>query len=570
MRSDTQDTSSMHFDNVIELYQNAWRDNFDLPALTDYGESRGALTYGDMAAQIARLHLLMKHIGIRRGDKIALVGRNSASWVVVFMAAVTYGATIVPILHDFSHDDIQHIVTHSESRVLFVAENIYKHLDFEAMPGLCAVFLLESYSLANSRKVDGYSDAADAAAALDAEFENAYHGSFGPQDIKYDLSIPADHTAIINYTSGTTGFSKGVMLSLDNLAGNLAYGVRSKLHYRNSRALSFLPLAHAYGCAFDMVVPLAVGTHITLVGKTPSPRILLQAFAEVRPSLILCVPLILEKIYRRMIVPVLQKRHIRVALAVPGLRLTIYRLIRQRLVKAFGGEFEEVIVGGAPISREVEAFLHRIRFPFTVGYGMTECAPLISHTPWRRFSPASSGHVLDGIMEVAINSEDPENIPGEILVRGRNVMQGYYKESGLTADAISEDGWLHTGDMGTVDHDGGTIRICGRYKTMILGPSGQNIYPEAIEDRVNALPYVLESLVVERDGHLQVLVVPDADALERDNIMDEDERFKLFDAARVKLNGTLAPFERIDSVVVMPEEFEKTPKRSIKRYLYTA
>ena len=570
MLSDTQDIESKQFDNVIELYQNAWRENFALPALTDYGDSRGALSYGDMAAKIARLHILMKRAGIRRGDKIALVGRNSSAWVVVFMATVTYGATVVPILHDFSHDDICHIVQHSESRMLFAAGSIYRHLDFESMPGLCAAFSLEDFGLLAHRHIDGYADVSEVAATLDKAFDEAYPQGFGPDDISYDLSIPASHTAIINYTSGTTGFSKGVMLSLDNLAGNLAYGVRSNLHYRNSRALSFLPLAHAYGCAFDMVVPLAVGTHVTLVGKTPSPRILLQAFEEVRPSLILCVPLILEKIYKRMIVPVLNKRQIKTALAVPGLRLIVYGMIRKRLVKAFGGEFEEVIVGGAPISREVEAFLHRIRFPFTVGYGMTECAPLISHTPWRHFSPASSGHVLDGIMEVAISSEDPENIPGEILVRGRNVMQGYYKEPDLTADAISEDGWLHTGDMGTVDHDGGTIRICGRYKTMILGPSGQNIYPEAIEDRVNALPYVLESLVIEREGHLQVLIVPDTDALERDNIMDADERFKLFDEARVKLNGVLAPFERIDSVEIMPEEFEKTPKRSIKRYLYTA
>lgn len=570
MLSDTQDIASKQFDNVIELYQNAWRENFALPALTDYGDSRGALSYGDMAAKIARLHILMKRAGIRRGDKIALVGRNSSAWVVVFMATVTYGATVVPILHDFSHDDVCHIVHHSESRMLFAAGSIYKHLDFEKMPGLCAAFSLEDFGLLAHRHVDGYADISEVAATLGRAFDETYPQGFGPDDISYDLSIPASHTAIINYTSGTTGFSKGVMLSLDNLAGNLAYGIRSNLHYRNSRALSFLPLAHAYGCAFDMVVPLAVGTHVTLVGKTPSPRILLQAFEEVRPSLILCVPLILEKIYKRMIVPVLNKRQIKTALAVPGLRLIVYKMIRKRLVKAFGGEFEEVIVGGAPISREVEAFLHRIRFPFTVGYGMTECAPLISHTPWRHFSPASSGHVLDGIMEVAISSEDPENIPGEILVRGRNVMQGYYKEPDLTADAISEDGWLHTGDMGTVDHDGGTIRICGRYKTMILGPSGQNIYPEAIEDRVNALPYVLESLVIEREGHLQVLIVPDTDALERDNIMDADERFKLFDEARVKLNGVLAPFERIDSVEIMPEEFEKTPKRSIKRYLYTA
>ncbi len=356
------------------------------------------------------------------------------------------------------------------------------------------------------------------------------------------------------------------MLTLNNLCGNVVFGMESRLHYRGSRCLSFLPLAHAYGCAFDMLVPLAVGTHITLLGKLPTPKLLLKAFSEVRPNLIICVPLILEKIYRNKLRPVIEKKAISRLLSVPGVRNVIYRKIRNQLITALGGEFEEVIVGGAPLNREVEEFLHRIKFPFTVGYGMTECGPLISYTPWRKFIVGSSGRTLPGLMESRIDSADPANIPGEICVRGENVMKGYYKNPEATEAVLDRDGWLHTGDMGTRDPDG-TIYIKGRYKTMILTANGQNIYPEEIEAKLNNMPYVAESLIVERGKHLVALVYPDYEAMDRDNISTA-QLPPIMEQVRADLNARVAPYERIDDIRLIANEFEKTPKRSIKRYLY--
>lgn len=385
---------------------------------------------------------------------------------------------------------------------------------------------------------------------------------------KCAAQIPEETLAEINYTSGTTGFSKGVMLTLGNLGGNVRFGVRSRLHYRGSRALSFLPLAHAYGCAFDMLTPLATGTHITILGKLPTPKLLLKAFAEVKPNLIICVPLILEKIYRNKLRPVLDRPAIRRALKVPGLKTLVFRKIRNQLIEAFGGEFEEVIVGGAPLNREVEEFLQRIRFPFTVGYGMTECGPLISYTPWRQFIVGSSGRTLPSMESKIAGSPDPATVPGEICVRGENVMQGYFKNPEATEAVLDAEGWLHTGDMGTLSHDR-TIFIRGRYKTMILGASGQNIYPEEIEAKLNNMPYVSESLVVERGKHLIALVYPDYEAMDRDGIANE-KLPELMEQVRTDLNKLVAPYERIDRIQLIANEFEKTPKRSIKRYLYNA
>lgn len=392
-----------------------------------------------------------------------------------------------------------------------------------------------------------------------------YPHGYTAADIEYPL-IPADTVAEINYTSGTTGFSKGVMLTLNNLCGNVVFGIESRLHYRGSRCLSFLPLAHAYGCAFDMLVPLAVGTHITLLGKLPTPKLLLKAFSEVKPNLILCVPLILEKIYRNKLRPILDKTSTKRLLMVPGVRNLIYRKIRQQLISAFGGEFEEVIVGGAPLNHEVEEFLHKVKFPFTVGYGMTECGPLISYTPWRKFIVGSSGRTLPGIMHSKILSPDGERIPGEICVRGENVMKGYYKNPEATEAVLDSDGWLHTGDMGTRDSDG-TIYIKGRNKTMILTANGQNIYPEEIEAKLNNMPYVAESLIVERGKHLVALVYPDYEAMDRDHITNEMLP-KIMETVRTGLNKRVGPYERIDDIKLIANEFEKTPKKSIKRYLY--
>ena len=550
--------------HVLDIYEKSFQDNWALPALTDIG-SKEVLTYGEFARRIARMHLFFSQTGVQPGDKVALLGKNSATWVMTFMATITYGAAIVPILADFNPHDTQHIINHSEATVLFVSEPIWETLEFDEMPQLRAVVSLETHHVLAERPVEGKPSAEKIIRNLSRRFKSVYRNGFTARDIKYPR-VDKGQTAILNYTSGTTGFSKGVMLSYDNIMGNLGYGMQSKLHYCGSRALSFLPLAHAYGCAFDMLVPLAVGTKVTVFTKPPIPKILLKAMSDVRPSLVVCVPLILEKIYRKQIVPMITRRAMRWALAVPFLDNAIYAKIRNKLVEAFGGQFEELIIGGAPLNAEVEAFLYRIKFPFTVGYGMTECGPLISHTPWREFKPGSCGRVLPN-MEAKILSDNPAEIPGEICVRGQNVMKGYYKNPDATAAALDEDGWLHTGDMGTLQPDG-TLSIKGRYKTMILSASGQNIYPEEIEAKLNNMPYVSESLVVERGKGLTAIVYPDYERMDTDGISN-DQLPDLMERNRNDLNSLVAPYERIDRIQLIPHEFEKTPKKSIKRYLYS-
>lgn len=552
-------------DHILKIYQNSFRNNWDLPALTDYG-SQEVMTYADFARRIARLHLFYRQIGLKPGDHVALLGKNSASWVVMFIGTITYGATIVPILADFNPHDAQHIVNHSDTRVLFVNSSIWETLDFEEMPELQAVVSLDTRQILAERVAEGAQAPSKAIRNLTRRFKAAYPKGFSREDIIYP-EIDSDNTAILNYTSGTTGFSKGVMLTYDNISGNVGYGIASRLHFEGSRALAFLPLAHAYGCAFDMLVPLAVGTFITIFGKPPTPKLLLRAFAEVRPNLIICVPLILEKIYRKQIVPMITKRAIRWALAVPFIDNAIYAKIRNKLVEAFGGQFEEVIIGGAPLNSEVEQFLYRIKFPFTVGYGMTECGPLISHTPWRSFVPSSCGRTLPCMESKIMGSKNPETEPGEICVRGQDRMKGYYKAPDITAATIDEEGWLHTGDMGTRAADG-TLFIKGRYKTMILSASGQNIYPEEIEAKLNNMPYVAESLVVERGKGLTAIVYPDYERMDADKV-DMQALPELMEANRNELNGLVAPYERVDRIQLIPHEFEKTPKKSIKRYLYS-
>lgn len=549
-------------ENLLDIYSASFRDNWTLPALTDYGSGR-TRTYADFAETIARAHVLYEMLGLKRGDKVALIGKNSSRWVEVFMSVITYGATIVPILHEFNPQDAQHIVVHSDARLLFVSDDIWETFDSERLPELLAVISLDSgrplaMQITLQAKVE---KAVHGCARI---FRQRYPDGFGRGDVVYP-HVKKDAVAVINYTSGTTGYSKGVMLTYNNLCGNVVFGIESKLHYRGSRCLSFLPLAHAYGCAFDMLVPLAVGTHVTLLGRLPSPKIIVKAMGEVRPNLVICVPLILEKVYRKQILPMISRRAIRWSLAVPFLDKAIYAKIRHRLVEAFGGEFEEVIVGGAPLNGEVEDFLHRIKFPFTVGYGMTECGPLISYTPWREFVCGSSGRTLPGIMHSRIESPDGSGL-GEICVKGENVMKGYYKNKEATAEVLGRDGWLHTGDMGTISDDG-TIFIKGRYKTMILGANGQNIYPEEIEAKLNNMPYVSESLVVDRNGRLVALVYPDFEAMDADGLSMRDMPERM-EQARRELNRIVAPYERVESIHLRGSEFEKTPKRSIKRYLY--
>lgn len=549
-------------ENFIKIYEKSFKENWDLPALTDYN-TRETFTYGEVAEQIARLHLLFKYCQIRRGDKIALVGRNTPRWCIAFMATVSYGAIIVPILQDFNANDVQHIVNHSDSVLLFAGDLIWENLEVDKLSQLRATISLVDYTCLDQRDGECITQCLG---DMDKLFKKAYPKGFTRDDVRF-AELTNDKVILINYTSGTTGFSKGVMLTGNNLGGNVCFGISSKLHFSGSKCLSFLPLAHAYGCAFDLLVPLAVGTHITLLGKIPSPKILLKALEEVKPNLIICVPLILEKIYRKQILPMLNKRPLKWALNVPLLDSRIYGQIRKKLVDAFGGRFEQVIVGGAPLNAEVEAFLHRIKFPFTVGYGMTECGPLISYTHHSEFIPRSSGRILEGYMQVKIDSSDPELIPGEICVRGENVMAGYYKNQEATEKVIDKDGWLHTGDMGTVNNDD-TIFIKGRYKTMILGASGQNIYPEEIESKLNNMPFIMESLVIEKDGRLVALVYPDYEAVDDYGIANEDLPVAM-EEIRKNLNKEVAPYEQIAKIHLYPTEFEKTPKRSIKRYLYT-
>lgn len=549
-------------ENFIKIYEKSFKENWDLPALTDYN-TRETFTYGEVAEQIARLHLLFKYCQIRRGDKIALVGRNTPRWCIAFMATVSYGAIIVPILQDFNANDVQHIVNHSDSVLLFAGDLIWENLEVDKLSQLRATISLVDYTCLDQRDGECITQCLG---DMDKLFKKAYPKGFTRDDVRF-AELTNDKVILINYTSGTTGFSKGVMLTGNNLGGNVCFGISSKLHFSGSKCLSFLPLAHAYGCAFDLLVPLAVGTHITLLGKIPSPKILLKALEEVKPNLIICAPLILEKIYRKQILPMLNKRPLKWALNVPLLDSRIYGQVRKKLVDAFGGRFEQVIVGGAPLNAEVEAFLHRIKFPFTVGYGMTECGPLISYTHHSEFIPRSSGRILEGYMQVKIDSSDPELIPGEICVRGENVMAGYYKNQEATEKVIDKDGWLHTGDMGTVNNDD-TIFIKGRYKTMILGASGQNIYPEEIESKLNNMPFIMESLVIEKDGRLVALVYPDYEAVDDYGIANEDLPVAM-EEIRKNLNKEVAPYEQIAKIHLYPTEFEKTPKRSIKRYLYT-
>ena len=549
-------------ENTVKIFEQSFKDNWDRPCLTDYN-TKETITYADFARDIAKIHLFYKEIGIQEGDHVAIIGKNNPTWVTLFLATITYGAVIVPILQDFNPNDAQHIVNHSEAKLLFASKSNWESLDFENMRMVRAALSLDDRTLYEQKEEEVV---ADVLASLEEKFAAAYPNGFTVDDVKYP-EVPGDRLMDINYTSGTTGFSKGVMITGNNLCGNIVYGINSGLCYSGSRHLSFLPLAHAYGCAFDMLAPLAIGGHITLLGRIPSPKVIVKAMGEVKPNLVILVPLVLEKIYSKMIVPMISKGMLRWALAVPYLNEKIYDQIRKKLIDAFGGCFEEIIVGGAPFNAEVEEFLYKIRFPFTVGYGMTECAPLVSHTPWREFVPHSAGRVLPGIMECRIDSEAPENIPGEICVRGENVMKGYYHNYEATDKVLHDDGWLHTGDMGTLSADG-TVFIRGRLKTMLLGANGQNIYPEDIEAKLNNMIFVNESLVVDRGGKLVGLVYPDYDTMDAMGVT-RDQLPEKMEEIRTELNKLVAPYERITRIELIANEFEKTPKRSIKRFLYS-
>lgn len=549
-------------ENFIKIYETSFKENWSLPALTDYSKNV-TFTFEDVAKEIARIHILFDECQIRRGDKIALIGKDSARWCIVYMAAVTYGAIIVPILQDFHPNDVHHIINHSESVFLFVSDRIWDSLEEDKIEEVRGVFSLSDFRCLHQRDGENIQKLMK---MMDEKMAEKYPDGFGKDDIKY-AELDNDKVVEINYTSGTTGFSKGVMLTGNNLAGNVTYARTLDLLFRGDRELCFLPLAHAYSCAFNLLVPMAFGVHVYLLGKVPSPKILLKAFEEVKPNLILTVPLILEKIYKKMILPQLSKTTMKLALNIPLLDSRIYAQIRKHLVDALGGRFREVIVGGAAMNQEVSDFLYKIKFPFTIGYGMTECGPLISYDHHYEYVPGSCGQILKGIMEVRIDSDDPYNKVGEIQVRGENVMKGYYKNEEATDNVFTADGWLRTGDLGTIDHDN-HIFIRGRSKTMILGASGQNIYPEEIESKINNLPFVMESIVIEKNGKLVALVYPDYDTVDGTGISHTDLPV-IMEQNRTELNKQLASYEVVSEIQLYPTEFEKTPKKSIKRYLYS-
>ena len=548
--------------NFVKMYERSFRENWDAEALTDYGTDV-TLTYGQLAINIEKLHILFQECGIKKNDKIAVMGKNNSNWIAVYLATVTYGAIIVPILQDFPANDAIHIINHSESKLLFISDINWEGIDLDQIPKTMAAISLNDWhpiSMALDPKKINYE-------AIALKFKEKHPDGYGAQDVHFD-ERPNSEIGSINYTSGTTGFSKGVIMPLNGLAGNVRYGLESGLAFKGSRFVTFLPLAHAYGCAFDFLACLAAGGHSWLIGRTPSPKILLKAFEEVKPTVILSVPLILEKIYKKMIVPQIQKPPVSWVLKVPFLDEVVCSKIREQLVQAFGGEFSQMIIGGAPLNPEVEAFLHRIKFPVSVGYGMTECAPLICYTPINEGPRMySCGKPLAGIMEVKILDPNSEGI-GEVVVRGENTMVGYYKNPQATKEVFTKDGWLRTGDLGTLDSDG-FLYIKGRCKTMLLGPSGQNIYPEEIEARINNMPYVLESLVLQQaDNRLVALVCPDYNEVDASGLTRE-QLDEAMEEARKQVNSELAAYEQIAIVKLYPHEFEKTPKKSIKRFLYT-
>ena len=554
--------------NLIKMYEQSFRENREMSAITDYFTGETYSYYG-FAKEIAKLHIMFDEAGIKPKDKISLVGRNTPRWCVVYIATITYGAVIVPILQDFTSNDITHIVNHSESRLLFLTDSYWDGLDEEQMPNVEAVMSLTDYHVIFERGGDKMTKCIN---QMTENYRKRYPRGFTADDIKY-ADVPNDQLILLNYTSGTTGYSKGVMLTVNNLTGNVHWisNIADKkgdnFFHKGARTLAFLPLAHAFGCTVDFLTPLAKGGHINLLGRIPTPKILISAIQKVQPEVICAVPMILEKVYRKQIMPLLEQGPLSIAMKLPLVNEVVFAQIKKKLLESFGGNLRLFVIGGAPMNKETESFLTKIHFPFTVGYGMTECGPLISVTEvFEEFKPSSCGRIIKEMLEVKINSADQNTIPGEILVRGEHVMLGYYKNEKATADAIDADGWLHTGDMGTIDPDG-TLYIRGRCKTMILTGSGQNIYPEEIEDKLNNMPLILESLVLENDGKLYGLVVPDFETCEKEGISREQLE-EIMQENLKNLNSQVATYERLVSISIYPSEFEKTPKKSIKRYLY--
>ena len=549
----------MSFSSVNKTFEKSFRENWDRPALSNY---QGAtMHYRDLARRIAKLHIMFEECGLEKGDKVAICSRNQSNWAVSFLATLTYGAVPVPLMHEFKPSNIHHLVNHSEAKVLFVDEVIWENIVESEMPELQAIIQVNYFKLlyaANDRITE-------ARARLNEFFGKKYPMAFTPESINY-YEDSADELAIINYTSGTSGFSKGVMIPYRAIASNLEFGCKVLPIINNtSNVVSMLPCAHMYGLMFEVLYELSKGCHVHFLSRLPSPKIILQALSEVKPTVVIAVPLIIEKIYKNKVKPILDKVGIKYAMKVPGLDQMIINKIKAELVKAFGGEFYEVIIGGAAFNKEVETFFKKMNFPFTVGYGMTECAPIITYSDWKTEKLYSCGEIVPN-MEMKIDSPDQQNIPGELLVRGANVFLGYYKNPEATAEALDEDGWLHTGDMGIIDADG-SLFLRGRSKCMILGPSGQNIYPEEIEAALDVRPYFVESLVIQDEGGLTALVYPDFDQGAKDG-MDQKEFAKYLKSTLPEINKELPNYARLKKIEIMSEAFERTPKKSIKRYLY--
>jgi len=537
--------------SLTTLFAKSIRDNWDFRSLSDYGGS--TFTYRDVGEKILDIHQIFRQAGIKKGDKIALLGKNSSNWGVIYLATVTFGAVIVPILPDFKPADIHHIVTHSDSVLLFSEDSLFKELDPAAMPLIARVFRIQNLSVLFAR---GDSEAGKTS-GTPAE-------AITPDMINFPESDKED-IAVISYTSGTTGFSKGVVIQHKSLLGNILYAQRNMPLHPKDKILSFLPLAHTYGCAFEFLFPFTLGCDITFLTKTPSPKIIMQAFQEIRPSLILSVPLVIEKIYKSQLIPVLRKPAMKILTSLPLINLLIYKKIKEKMFNVFGGNFKELVIGGAPFNSEAEWFFRKIRFPFTVGYGMTECGPLVSYASWKTTQLGASGRIVDEL-EVRIDSADPKKTAGEIMVRGNHVMLGYYKNEEATNAVLEKDGWLHTGDLGVIDAKG-NIYIKGRSKSMILGPSGKNIYPEEIESILNNRFMVMDSVVIERADSLIALIFPDFDAVEKAG-MTREQLPDIFKAYIHDLNHHLPKHIHVSGFEIVESEFEKTPKRSIKRFLY--
>ena len=549
----------MEFTSVNKIYQEAFRKNWDRPAISNYQGI--TLHYRDVARRIEKMHIMFEECGLQKGDKVALCSRNQANWAVAFLSTMTYGAVPVPLLHEFKSSNIHHLVNHSEAKILFVDDVIWEGLSETEMPDLHAIIQVNTFKLLYARD----ENIVAAREHLNELFGRKYPNAFTSNDINY-YEDSADELAIINYTSGTSGFSKGVMIPYRAVLSNIEFArtVLPGLDHTKS-VVSMLPSAHMYGLMFELLYELSVGAHVHFLSRVPSPKIIMQALADVKPYIIIAVPLVIEKIYKTKVKPILEKEGIRVLMKLPVLKQVVMDKIRTELVNAFGGEFYEVIIGGAAFNKEVEAFFKKIRFPFTVGYGMTECAPIITYDDWSVEKLYSCGKAAPN-MEIRIDSNDPVNVPGEIQVRGANVFLGYFKNEEATAEVLTEDGWFRTGDMGVLDSEG-SLFIKGRTKCMILGPSGQNIYPEEVETVINSQPYVVDSLVVEDNGGLTALIYPDFAQGAKDG-MKQEAFVKYMEDTLPELNKELPNYAKLKKIEVMSEDFERTPKKSIKRYLY--